>query len=118
LYFVTSLVFLGLVKPLFVLLELHHFGALLLFMALYQTAVSCSMASYFPILSSLFSTATRYTGIAFCYNVVYAFMGSVPFWITWLIEQTSSAVAAVYLLGCALIAALSTLCLLTRGVNR
>jgi len=65
--------------PLFSLLRLGSVPALLLFSTLFQTVLAFLSVSYFSIISSIFSTEVRYTGISFCYNIVYCLMGFTPF---------------------------------------
>lgn len=42
---------------------------LVLFMIVFQTFISASITSFFPILTDLFPAAVRYTGTAICYNM-------------------------------------------------
>ncbi len=107
LFLIASLGFIPMAFPLFHLLAFGNLAALILFMMLYQTAISASIASYFPLLSSGFPTEARYTGIALCYNIVYALMGMAPILITFLIYRTQPNIAIWFLICCALISAAS-----------
>lgn len=64
--------------PLFSLLDLQSFVGLLAFMMLYQSVLAMATTCYFPLVSSLFPTAVRFTGIAFCYNFAYSAMATLP----------------------------------------
>lgn len=66
---------------LFSLLSIKTTASLLIFTALYQTVISFLSVSYFSLISSSFSTDVRYTGLSFCYNIVYSVMGCVPMFI-------------------------------------
>ncbi|MBF8263563.1 MAG: hypothetical protein HW387_1228 [Parachlamydiales bacterium] len=100
----TCIAFGLIVFPLFHLLTFGGMGALTIFMMVYQTAISFLMASYFPLLAAGFPVQVRYTGIALCYNFVYAIMGSAPIAITFLIEKTNTPTAAIwFLIACAAI---------------
>ena len=77
------------------------------FMIVYQTVISCLMASYFPLLFSLFPTKARFTGVALCYNVVFAAMGWLPLGLTFLIEKTSPTGSAWCLATAALVSGFS-----------
>jgi len=80
---------------------------LFLFTILYQTALSCGVASYFPLLSRLFPTEVRYSGIALSYNVSYALMGLSPMLLTALIQKFHPGIAIWFLIVCAILSALS-----------
>lgn len=67
-----------LIWPLFQLLLFKSMVFLLLFALLYQIALSFLSASFLPLLSGLFRTEVRYTGVALCYNGIYALMGCLP----------------------------------------
>lgn len=79
------------------------------FMILYQTLLSAAMASYFPLLSALFPTQARYTGVALSYNVSYALMGFSPLVLTFLIERQGANAVVWFLIPCALLSALAAL---------
>ncbi len=111
-YFITAAIFVLIGYPLFHLLTIGGIAALMIFMVIYQTTISFLMASYFPLLAAAFSTHVRYTGIAFCYNVVYAIMGSMPIGITLLIQKTQTPLASLgFLMVCAGISLASILLL-------
>ena len=107
LFLIASLGFILLAFPLFHLLSFGNNATLIIFMMLYQTAISASIVSYFPLLSSSFPTQVRFTGIALCYNVVYALMGMAPILITFLIHRTHANAAIWFLISCALNSAAS-----------
>ncbi len=109
LYLSSVVSFLALAIPMFSLLESRQFGHLVLFLVLFETFLAWMMASYFFVLSSLFPTATRYTGIAFCYNTVYAVMGASPIFMTWTVHQAGPIAACRFLMGCAVVSLLVAL---------
>lgn len=94
----TCLLFAFGVFGLFSLLRQEQWLSLLFFMMLYQTAISFLSVSYFAQLSSAFSTAVRFTGIALCYNVAYSAMSCAPMVITALIFATGSPTSALWFL--------------------
>ena len=101
--FLTSTIgFAALAWPLFNL-------ELIPFMILYQTLLSAATTSYFPLLSALFPTQTRYTGVALSYNVSYALMGFSPLLLTFLIERFDANAVIWFLIPCALLSALASL---------
>lgn len=83
---------------LFQLLAFKTVAALIVFMIIYQTVISFISVSYFALLSSMFPTEVRYTGIAFCYNIAYSLMGCLPVVITALIQQTNSPQLGIWML--------------------
>lgn len=95
--------------PLFHLLTLRTSASLIVFMMLYQTLLSCATVSYFPLLSGLFPTQTRYTGVAFSYNISYAIMGMAPIALTFLIERFQPNAAIWFLIACALVSIFAAL---------
>lgn len=94
--------------PIFQLLNFGSFAGLAAFMILYQTLLSAATTSYFPLLSALFPTQSRYTGVALSYNVSYALMGLSPIVLTFLIERFEPHAVVWFLIPCALISALSS----------
>lgn len=94
----TLLVFIGGAYPLFLLLDLHSFIALQLFMLLYQTLIALVSSCYFPLLGALFSTKVRYTGAAVCYNMTYSLLATLPIFLTALIRYTEAPMALVWVL--------------------
>lgn len=93
--------------PLFSLLSAPT-AWLVLFMLLYQTVIAGLSVGYFPILAAAFPTQVRYTGIAACYNIAYALLGTSPLVLTALIEWTHTAYSAVwFLITLAIISAIS-----------
>ncbi|MES2200027.1 MAG: MFS transporter [Chlamydiota bacterium] len=63
---------------LFSLLRIGTLTSLIIFTTLYQTIISFLSVSYFSIISAIFSTEVRYTGLSFCYNIVYCIIGCTP----------------------------------------
>lgn len=74
----TCVAFSGLAFPLFALLSLKSIVALICFMLIYQTILSFLSSSYLVLLSDLFHTRVRYTGIGLCYNAAYSLMSCLP----------------------------------------
>lgn len=62
----------------FQLLVVQTTSCLILFMIIHQLFIALFSSSYFPIMIDLFPTSVRYTGIAICYNITYAVMGTLP----------------------------------------
>lgn len=52
--------------------------SLLVFLFCYQSTVAMLAGCYFASLTENFPVAVRYTGIAFCYNTIYAIAGFIP----------------------------------------
>lgn len=77
-YLLTCLFFLGSCFSLFSLLEIGTLTSLLIFTTLYQTIISFLSVSYFSLIPAIFSTDVRYTGLSFCYNIVYCIIGCTP----------------------------------------
>jgi len=67
---------------------------LFIFMAIYQTFISFLTPSLFALLSEIFPTSVRYTGIALCYNITYSLMGCAPLALTYLLKATGNPSAA------------------------
>ena len=109
-FFGASLVFMIVALPLFGLLLGGSFKILLAFQIVLQTAISFLMASYFALLAAAFPTSARYTGVALCYNLAFAFMSFSPLLMTWLIQKTLFPLAAAgFLMFCLLLGLLSLL---------
>ncbi len=68
--------------PLFCLPAQHTLSALYIFMLLYQTVMSLTLACYSPMLAELFPTAVRFTGVSICYNIAFLIGSFTPFFIT------------------------------------
>lgn len=98
LLFVTILIFAILSKPLFALLNHGNLSFLIIFILLYQTIISCLIVSFMAMLPEFFITNVRYTGIAFCYNIVYALAGFVPMLINYFLNTTKNPYSIVFLL--------------------
>ncbi len=92
--------------PLFYLLT-SSLG-LIIFMLIYQTLLSAATTSYFPLLSALFPTQARYTGVALSYNVSYALMGLSPVFYTLLTARFEPYAVIWFLIPCALLSGLSS----------
>ena len=73
--------------PLFQLLSYKTFWALQLFFIFYQLAIAIFFTSYLPILSNLFTTNVRYTGIAFVYNIAFSVASLIPLISSYLLEK-------------------------------
>jgi MFS family permease len=94
----TCLTFTILGFMLFKLLNVGTLTALIVFMCLYQTMISFLMTTYFALLTELFPTPVRFTGIAACYNIVYSLMGFAPALITYLLKITGKPEVAIWFL--------------------
>jgi len=74
----TALLAMFINVALFPLLHWHTLLALLIFIFLYQTLVASLANCYLPLLTELFPTSVRLSGVAFCYNLVYCVAGFTP----------------------------------------
>lgn len=107
--------FLFLCFGLFQMLHYSHISVLVFFMMLYQVVISFLVVSYLPLLSGLFPTRVRYTGIALCYNLTYSVMGCSPILVTFLIDYFNiSSVAVLFLLANSCITAISSFVMLRK----
>ncbi|MBS0627363.1 MAG: MFS transporter [Verrucomicrobia bacterium] len=77
-YLLTCLTFSVCCFSFFSLLGIGTITSLLIFTTLYQTTISFLSVSYFSIIPAIFSTDVRYTGLSFCYNIVYCIIGCTP----------------------------------------
>ncbi|MBS0185230.1 MAG: MFS transporter [Proteobacteria bacterium] len=84
----TTLFYLLTCLPLFSLLLFRHTINLILFLIFHQFFIALFGSSYFPLMTRLFPTSVRYTGIAFCYNLTFAFMALLPSFLTSLIHHS------------------------------
>lgn len=73
----SSILTLGSIVFLFMLPERGSVFLLLFFLG-FQTLIVGLISAYFPILVSLFPPHIRFTGVALCYNVTYAFISLLP----------------------------------------
>ncbi|MCF7889526.1 MAG: MFS transporter, partial [Victivallales bacterium] len=94
----VSVVFIVIAVFYFRILEGAVFSNLIIFICIYQTFISLYTVCYYPIISENFPTEVRYTGIALCYNVVYALASLIPFTVNYLYDLTGSALSVVGLL--------------------
>lgn len=109
LFLTATVAFALLAFPLFRLLASGTPAGLIAFILCFQTLLSAATTSYFPLLSELFPTQTRYTGIALSYNISYALMGLSPIALTFLIERFEPHAVIWFLIPCAVISALASL---------
>lgn len=86
----ASLVTLLALTFIFKLLTLQSVAALYLFFFIHQTLTAVFAASYTPMLSEIFPTSVRYTGIAICYNIIFSLAGLTPLAINYLIRLTNN----------------------------
>jgi MFS family permease len=108
-FLTVSLIFIVVCVFYFKMLHGASFSNLILFIMIYQTFISLYTVCYYPIISENFPTEVRYSGVAICYNVVYAFTSLVPMLVNYMYEKTQSEYPAIILLaGFALI---SIICL-------
>ncbi|OGT07007.1 MAG: hypothetical protein A2103_01610 [Gammaproteobacteria bacterium GWF2_41_13] len=75
---------------LFQLLTFKTKIALFAFLGLYETLIAAMAACYFTLLAELFPTRVRYTGVALCYNTVYAIVAMLPMLIHTIYTHTQS----------------------------
>ena len=97
-FLTVSLVFIAVCVLYFRLLNGANFTNLILFIIIYQTFISLYTVCYYPIIAENFPTEVRYTGVAFCYNVVYALTAMVPMLVNYMYEKTHSEYPAMILL--------------------
>ena len=115
----TTILFLVSMYPLFVMLTSHVSVALLIvmvgWMGLLKTAYSGALPA---LMTEIFPTETRVTGVALSYNVgVPIFGGFAPFVVTWLIGATGSKLAPSYYLMFTALVSLGTLLLIRRRLR-
>jgi len=60
---------------------------LTLYMLLYQTFIAIAISSYLPVLTELFNTSSRYTGVSFCYNLAYTISALLPIFVSYLMKR-------------------------------
>ena len=97
-FLIISLIFIAVAVYYFKLLHGADFVNLILFIMIYQTFISLYTVCYYPIISENFPTEIRYSGIAFCYNVVYALTSMIPMFVNYMYEKTYSEYPAIILL--------------------
>lgn len=85
----SFLYFIGVI-PLFLLLYFQSNFSLMFFLIMHQLVIALLAPSYFSLMVELFPINIRYTGIAFCYNVTFAFMALLPSCLTFLIKEYST----------------------------
>lgn len=103
---------------LFKLFAAKSFIALVTFMLLYETFVVGLAACYFPLLTELFPTNIRYTGVAICYNIVFSIAGLIPFILSFLLKYTQAPEQIVwFFIALSLIALFTTLKIKTRHLK-
>jgi hypothetical protein len=83
---------------LFNLLNLHSLPALIGFILIYETIIAALAGCYISLLTELFPTSVRFTGVALCYNLVYCIAGLTPTVVTRLITVEKSAVIIFFIL--------------------
>lgn len=76
----SIIILLGLLS--FKILALNNYWALLAFIMIYQIIPAALITSSLPMLTELFPTAVRFSGVAFCYNISYSLASFVPMLIT------------------------------------
>ena len=97
-FLIISIVFIAVCVFYFNMLRGAGFANLILFIMIYQTFISLYTVCYYPIIAENFPTEVRYTGIAFCYNVVYALTAMIPMLVNYMYEKTHSEYPAIILL--------------------
>lgn len=72
--------------PMFGLLYIRSTWALSLFLIFNQIFITSFAAVFFPVLTNLFPPKVRFTGVALCYNTMFALMALLPAFFTCLLE--------------------------------
>jgi len=75
---------------LFIFLQLLYLKSswiMQVFLILYQMHIAAFFTSYMPILSRLFVTDTRYTGVAIVYNIAFSLASIMPSFASYLIDK-------------------------------
>ncbi|AIK95619.1 MFS transporter [Candidatus Odyssella acanthamoebae] len=92
--------------PIFLLLSTGTMLFLVTFLMIQQLFIALFVSTFFPILIRIFSPEVRYTGIAFCYNLTWAIMATLPMGLTaildffanpWVVPLTLSVIAGLSL---------------------
>ena len=96
--------------PMFFLITKGSLYTLICYMILHQLFIAAYSVCYFPILFELFPVNIRYTGVALCYNVVYALMGFLPATLTFFITQYESPLVLPYVMSSICFLSLCALC--------
>jgi MHS family proline/betaine transporter-like MFS transporter len=115
----TTLLFLFSVYPVFVLLTSHVSFAILVLMVGWMGLLKTTYSGALPaLMTEIFPTQTRVTGVALSYNVgVPIFGGFAPLIITWMIHQTGSNLAPSYYMIFTALVSLGTLILIQRRLK-
>lgn len=116
---VACLLFIACSFPLFNLLETHSRFALFTAVAFIYFIAILFSCCYIPLLTELFPTSVRYTGVAICLNLGTAIGGIIPFVFHYLVYTTGKTFFSILLLnGIALITFLITLTLNAARPNK
>jgi MFS family permease len=83
---------------LFYLASLQNTFALISFVFLYQTLAAWLAACYPSLLSELFPTEVRYSGVAFCYNTAFALAGLTPVAASYVLKISSNPLEVSFIL--------------------
>ena len=107
----ASVLFIILAVPLFKILGLGHFWAIVLVQIVFGALLAMNDGTLPCFLSEIFPTPVRYSGFAFSFNTGNAIMGgTAPLVSTWLISLTGSKLApAWYLVAIAMVALVAML---------
>lgn len=89
--------FIALIYPMFSLFKLQHFPLVIVVTIISGLFASCISATFAPMLTELFPTEVRYSGVAFTYNIAFAFIGGLtPLLITEFIHLTNNVLAPCF----------------------
>ncbi|MCX7338065.1 MAG: MFS transporter [Alphaproteobacteria bacterium] len=86
--------------PLFGLLYIGSLWSLILFLIVHQFFIALFGSAYFSVLTTLFHVKIRYTGVAFCYNFVFALMALLPSLLTGLLDYAHTPMVVPLVLSC------------------
>ena len=107
----TCFVTVVIIYNLFNLLNYHHVWALYTFVILYELIIALLGCCYPAILSELFATQVRYSGIGTSYNIAFTIAGTVPFIATLILHYSHNPLSITLFF--AILALLSLTSLLT-----
>jgi MHS family proline/betaine transporter-like MFS transporter len=89
--------------------------SLVAFMVWYQAVIGAAITAYLPVLTNLFPTQVRYTGVAFSYNMAYCVGSLFPLFIAYGIERFQTPAFLGVMLGATGLGAMGAcFCLLKR----
>ncbi len=87
---ITTSIFIFTIFFLFNLLQQKTFFALMSFMLLYQVFICLFIVCYLTLLTEIFPTRVRYSGVAISYNIAFCLAGFTPSIMTYLLTQINN----------------------------